>query len=308
MTKQHEQIEWNEDLEADLRRLVQAAVREDLQTGQDWTTVSLVPSTAMAKAAVVSRERGVVAVVQAGAVILDEMNCDARWHPKVADGALVEPGTTIAQISGNARDLLTAERTILNFLGQLSGIATLTHRFVEARGDANVQICETRKTTAGWRHLEKYAVRCGGGHNHRTGLYDAVLIKDNHLAFFRKEFGTGTSTPAAAVTRVRDFLASLPDSVVNKDMIVEIEVDSLEQLRAVLPTEPDIVLLDNMPLEELREAVTIRDAAGSCARLEASGGVNLDTVGTIAATGVERISVGAITHSARCLDIGVDWC
>ena len=307
MLKQHTQIEWNDELEENLRRLVQAAAREDLQSGQDWTTVSLVPPTATAKAAAVSRERGVIAVIQAGAVVLDEMDCDAEWDAKVTDGTLVEPGTTIAEISGNARDLLTAERTILNMLGQLSGIATLAHRFVEASGRTDIQICETRKTTAGWRHLEKYAVRCGGGHNHRTGLYDAILIKDNHLAFFREEFDTGTSTPSAAVTRAREFLASLPDSAADKDMIIEIEVDSLEQLVEVLSTKPDIVLLDNMPPEMLRQAIAIRDEAKVPTLLEASGGVNLETVSAIAATGVERVSVGALTHSARCLDIGLDW-
>jgi len=186
-------------------------------------------------------------------------------------------------------------------LGRLSGIATLTRRYVDAVQGTNAQIYDTRKTTPGWRQLEKYAVRCGGGNNHRAGLYDAVLIKDNHLALGRQ--GNEPFTPAEAVIRTKEFLrkrsACLP--------IIEIEVDTLEQLREVLPTGPDIVLLDNMAPPQIVEAIHIRNSLNPNVQLEASGGITLETLRSIAETGVERISVGALTHSAVSLDFGLDW-
>jgi nicotinate-nucleotide pyrophosphorylase (carboxylating) len=207
---------------------------------------------------------------------------------------------------------LTSERTILNLLGRLSGIATLTRQYVDAVAGTKARIYDTRKTTAGWRRLEKYAVGCGGGHNHRTGLYDAILIKDNHLAVGRDEVGSAGFSPAQAVRKARTFLAQqmageVPRGAPDPQMIVEIEVDSLAQLMEVLPERPDIVLLDNMTAELLREAVAIRDASGGAAELEASGGVNLQSVRAIAETGIERISVGALTHSAVNLDVALDW-
>jgi nicotinate-nucleotide pyrophosphorylase (carboxylating) len=223
------------------------------------------------------------------------------------DGMMVQPGAKLAIFAGPARSLLTAERLILNFVGRLSGIATLTQRFVEAVKGTKARIYDTRKTTPGWRLLEKYAVRQGGGQNYRTGLFDAILIKDNHLALGASSEETHFS-PAAAIRRARAFIAeSFPADDPRRQMMIEVEVDSLEQLEQVLPERPDIVLLDNMTLEDLRRAVEIRNSAASGVELEASGGVTLATVHSIAETGVDRISAGALTHSAGSLDVGLDW-
>jgi nicotinate-nucleotide pyrophosphorylase (carboxylating) len=197
---------------------------------------------------------------------------------------------------------------LLNFLGRLIGIATISRQYVDAVVGTKARIYDTRKTTPGWRRLEKYAVRCGGAYNHRTGLYDAVLIKDNHLAQFKTAGQSRGQAAAAAVRQARQFLAELPSACAGPgEGIVEIEVDDLEQLRAVLPERPDIVLLDNMTLEQLREAVVVRDNEAPTVELEASGGVRLDTARAIAQTGVDRISVGRLTHAAQSLDIGLDW-
>ena len=312
MDKEFTQLVWSRQIEEDLRRLVRLAVFEELERGQDWTTVSLVPEEGRASANLVSRTAGVIAGLEAVPAILDEMDVEAEFHKLVQDGDGVAAGTTLATIRGAARDLLTSERLVLNLLGRLSGIATLTRQYVEQIAGASTRIYDTRKTTPGWRRLEKYAVLCGGGHNHRTGLYDAILIKDNHLAFGREGRGEGAFSPAAAVRKARAFLGQqvrddVPRGAPDPKMIVEIEVDTLEQLRDVLPEQPDIVLLDNMPPDVLREAVRTRDAGGFAVELEASGGVSLKTVRAIAETGVERISCGALTHSAVSLDVALDW-
>ncbi len=305
MPKEHEQIVWDKRLEDDLRHLVRLAIREDLGRTQDWTTVSLVPADVKGRATAVTRADGVVAGMLAGNVVLDEMETDAGWQPQIADGDSVTVGTTLAMIEGSARDLLTAERTILNIMGRLSGIATLTRHYVDAVAGTRARICDTRKTTLAWRRMEKFAVRCGGGLNHRTGLYDAVLIKDNHLAFYGHQ--ATARTPAEAVKQARRFVSAC-DAISNKsDFIIEIEVDSLDQLRNALSAKPDIVLLDNMGVDQLRSAVAVRDELLPDCELEASGCVTLQTVASIAATGVERISVGALTHSAANFDIGLDW-
>lgn len=307
-----DQLTWSKLLEEDLRRLVRLAVLEDLDRGQDWTTVCLVPEGARAAANVVARQAGVVAGLPAIGTILDEMDIEAELHLLAADGDAVSGGAVVATLAGAARDLLTSERTILNLLGRLSGIATLTSRYAEAIRGTKARLYDTRKTTPGWRRLEKYAVHCGGGHNHRTGLYDAILIKDNHLAFGREDDTTAAFTPAEAVRNAKAFLAQqlpgdVPRGSPDPEMLIEIEVDSLSQLREVLPERPGIVLLDNMPPELLREAVAIRDAGRYASELEASGGVNLQTIRAIAETGVERISAGALTHSAVSLDVALDW-
>lgn len=302
------QISWDERLEEDVRRLVRLAVFEDLDAGQDWTTVSLAPQGAKASAAVVARQPGVISGLEAARVTLDEMDLSAEWQPLVADGTAVQPGTRVAVIRGGARELLTSERTVLNLIGRLSGVATLTRQYVDAIAGTGAKIYDTRKTTPGFRRLEKYAVHCGGGCNHRLGLFDAILIKDNHLALGRQRDEGGGYSPAEAVTIARKFAReSVPRDPSEGEMLVEVEVDTLEQLREVLAAEPDIVLLDNMGPETLHEAVAIRNGAGSRAELEASGGVNLRTVRAIAESGVERISVGALTHSAVALDVGLDW-
>jgi len=306
MSTEFPQLEFDAEAEDDLRQLVRLAVREDLDRGLDWTTVSLVPEEASASAAVVARGPGVVAGVRACEVVLDEMQADVEWKPHVGDGARLSAGQTIAIAQGSARDLLTSERLLLNLLGRLSGVATLTRRYVDAIEGTAARIYDTRKTTPGLRRLEKLAVRSGGGCNHRLGLNSAVLIKDNHLAFGNAE-GSGRFTIAQAVERTRSLLREMADRGAPAEPIIECEVDSLEQLAEVLPAAPDIVLLDNMPPETLRRAVALRDKSAPGLQLEASGGVNLDSVRDIAETGVERISVGALTHSAASLDVGLDW-
>jgi nicotinate-nucleotide pyrophosphorylase (carboxylating) len=236
------------------------------------------------------------------------MAAAVEWHPQAKDGDEMRAGSAVARVRGSARDLLTAERTVLNFIGRLSGVATLTRQYVQAVAGTSTRIYDTRKTTPGWRRLEKYAVRCGGGNNHRSGLYDAVLIKDNHLSLGRQSKGGPHFTPAEAVEQARRFLKQLFAAEPQQSgMMIEVEVDSLEQLEQVLPTAPDIVLLDNMTPSQIRDAVFHRNMAAVTTELEASGGVNLQTVRAIAETGVERISVGALTHSAVCLDVALDW-
>jgi nicotinate-nucleotide pyrophosphorylase (carboxylating) len=305
--KDFKPLVWDERLEADCRDLVRLAIREDLDRWYDWTTVSLVPEQATAVARVVARQDGVIAGLPAARLALAEFDADAQFESHIADGERVSRGTVVATITGNARTLLTAERTLLNFLGRLSGVATLTRKFADAIAGTKAGIYDTRKTTPGWRRLEKYAVRAGGGHNHRTGLFDAVLIKDNHLAFGASAEGKSHYSPAEAVLRVREFLRESPLGVQGAKMIIEVEVDSLDQLAAVLPVCPDIVLLDNMGPPLLAQAVAQRDAVAPSVELEASGGVNLDSVAAIAKSGVDRISAGALTHSAINFDVALDW-
>jgi nicotinate-nucleotide pyrophosphorylase (carboxylating) len=279
-----------------------------LERQLDWTTVALVREGAPGCAAVVARQAGVISGLRAAELALDEMEIKADWVPVVEDGARVGAGSSVATLSGQARDLLTAERILLNLIGRLSGIATLTRRFVDAVAGTKSRIYDTRKTTPGMRRLEKYAVRCGGGNNHRTGLFDAVLIKDNHLALSAQAVEHRPLPAGDAVRQVRQFLQQrLTGDPRARNMIVEIEVDTLEQLEQVLPAAPDIVLLDNMTVDQLRQAVARRDLLAPAIELEASGGIDLHTIRSVAETGVDRISVGALTHSAGCLDVGLDW-
>lgn len=263
----------------------------------------------MGRAAIVARESGAIAGLPGVEATFREIEPLLKWTPAVDDGHWATAGDVLGQLEGPARGLLSSERLALNLLGHLSGIATLTRAYVEAVADTEARIYDTRKTTPGWRRLEKYAVRCGGGRNHRSGLHEAVLIKDNHLALGADaEAGSPTSgsfSPAEAVAKARHFVQEQGSEA--GEMIVEIEVDSLEQLEEVLPAAPDLILLDNMPPAVLREAVARRDAGHPQLELEASGGVNLETVAEIARAGVDRISIGALTHSARCLDVALDW-
>jgi len=307
MSRDFNQITWNATVEDDLRQLVRLAVREDLGRHYDWTTVSLVGPEQQGRAAVVVREPGTVAGLRALPLIIQEMNAGIRYEARATDGDVVSAGAVVAELNGSARDLLTCERPLLNVIGRLSGVATLTREYVRCVEGSAAQIYDTRKTTPGWRRLEKYAVRCGGGHNHRTGLFDAILIKDNHLA---QASGEGIS-PADAVRTVRDAVRQLPTDVFSEvnaeSLIIEVEIDRLQQLDDVLAAGPDIILLDNLSLDDLRAAVARRNAVAPHVELEASGGVSLDTVRDIALTGVERISVGALTHSANWLDVALDW-
>lgn len=302
------QINWDERTEDAWRHLVRLAVREDLDRGHDWTTLALVPEDARGAAKLVARNAGVVAGLPAARVAIDEMELPIEWIEHVADGDHVDAGTPIAEVAGSARHLLTSERILLNLLGRLSGIATLTNEFVRAIEGSRAEIYDTRKTTPGWRLLEKYAVRCGGGRNHRTGLFDAILIKDNHLSLAAGLEGRSKKTAGEAVLAAREFADNAElKSGTGEKLVVEVEVDSLEQLREVLPTGPDIVLLDNMSPDELSTAVQLRNEINAQVVLEASGGINLDTVRSIADSSVDRISVGSLTHSAASLDIGLDW-
>jgi nicotinate-nucleotide pyrophosphorylase (carboxylating) len=289
----------------DLTEILRLAIREDLDRSVDLTTMAIVPPGVTGSAALISRSHGVAAGIDLIDEMLEELDAKIHWDQRVGDGQNIEPGQVLSVLSGDARDLLTCERTILNVICRLSGVASLTHRYVQAVAGSSARVYDTRKTTPGWRRLEKYAVRCGGGHNHRLGLYDGILIKDNHLACRAAASGE-LLDPGQAVALAKAFLAAGSVKFVHPPMI-EIEIDRIGQLASALAAGPNIVLLDNMGCELLREAVAIRDRLAPEVELEASGGVNLSTIGGIAATGVNRISVGALTHSAPVHDIGLDW-
>jgi nicotinate-nucleotide pyrophosphorylase (carboxylating) len=308
MHKEFAQLQWNEALLADWRELLRLAIEEDFGSSGDWTTRLLVPAGTQGRAAVVARREGAIAGLCAIESTLESLDPHLVWNPVSADGDVVSAGARLGVIAGPASGILRAERLVLNMLGRLSGIATLTRAYVSAVKGTRARVYDTRKTTPGWRRLEKYAVRCGGGWNHRTGLFEAVLIKDNHLAFGAEGASDLNShySPAEAVVRARRALLE-QGGIGEREMIVEIEVDTLEQLDQVLPAGPDIVLLDNMNPLMLRDAVARRDAQYPEIELEASGGVNLETIRAIAEAGVDRISIGALTHSAAALDIGLDW-
>jgi nicotinate-nucleotide pyrophosphorylase (carboxylating) len=267
---------------------VQRALEEDLGLAGDITTSATVGATATAKAVIATRRDGVVSGLQLAEAAFRALDPTITFEIAKPDAARVTPGEVIAQVTGNARAILTAERVALNFMGRMSGIATLTRRYVDAIEGTNAKIADTRKTTPGLRAFEKYAVRCGGGQNHRTGLFDAVLIKDNHIV--------------AAGGLERAIMAAR--SAAGHMVKIEVEVDTLDQLDVLLKHKVDAVLLDNMSPAQLKDAV--RRVAGRCLT-EASGGVNLETVRAIAESGVDMISVGALTHSAPVLDLGLDF-
>jgi len=277
------------------RRQVQTAVRaalaEDLGSG-DVTSSATVPATATFTVLMRSREPLVVAGLVFAEFAFRQLSTRIRVKRLASDGQRMKAGDTLLRISGPARAILNAERVALNFVQRLSGVATLTARYVAAIRDTEARILDTRKTTPGWRRFEKYAVACGGGKNHRLGLFDLVLIKDNHLAALR---GAKPNAIAAAVRRARRKFPKLK---------VEVEVDTLAQVRQAADAGADIILLDNMKPVQLRAAVKV--IAGR-SQTEASGGVNLRTVRAIAQTGVDFISVGALTHSACAVDIGLDY-
>ncbi len=295
-----DRVVWNDQTIDDCRHLIRLAVREDLDRGIDLTTLALVSESARGSAHIVARREGVVAGLLAAHLALEEMQVDITWQPLANDADTVTAGSPLARLHGSTRDLLTVERILLNLIGRLCGIATLTRQYVDAVLETSARIYDTRKTTPGWRRLEKYAVGCGGGHNHRTGLFDAILIKDNHLA-------QANLQPDTAVTQARQFLACHTDESTLDACPVEIEVDTLVQFEVALGAGPDIILLDNMSNNELVEAVRLRNAGHDPVVLEASGGVQLTTVAEIAKTGVDRISVGAITHAATAQDVALDW-
>ena len=267
--------------------IVRAALAEDLGRAGDITALACIDADATLTATFGARKAGTIAGLDCARLAVLAMDPDAKFKARIDDGARVEAGTVLAKVTANARALLSAERTALNLLGRLSGVATLTSAYVDAVAGTKARIVDTRKTTPGLRALEKYAVRCGGGVNHRFGLDDAILIKDNHVA--------ACGGVRQAIERARAFAGHL--------VRVECEVDSLDQLAEALDAGPDVIMLDNFSIKQLNTAVGM--TAGRVV-LEASGGVNLETVKAIAETGVDVISVGALTHSAPVLDIGLD--
>lgn len=270
------------------RALIVQALEEDLGPDRFDATTMALASEAQGTAQLRTREPCRVAGVELAREVFHHVDEQVAVEIVLPDGSDAQPGDTLLTVSGTVTSILTAERTALNFLQRLCGVATLTRRFVEAANQPEVALLDTRKTTPGWRALEKAAVRSGGGTNHRMGLYDAIMIKDNHVALW----GGGTIADAVCTARAR-----FPE------LKIEVEVDTLEQLEAVLPAEPDWVLLDNMTPETLQEAVKLCD--GRC-QTEASGGITLETIGAIAATGVDAVSVGALTHAAVAIDLGLD--
>ena len=371
-----QKIKWCQAVEDDFRSILDLSIREDVESIGDLTSRSLIPETARGRASVVSRSEGIVAGMPLVDIIIEAVSPDLKWESAASDGQRIHRGEKIGTLSGSARGMMQAERLILNYVARLSGIASTTDLYVQAVKGTRAQIYDTRKTTPGWRLLEKYAVQCGGANNHRAGLYDAILIKDNHLALAAGRAGLGALEydPAEAVRTVRAFLvqqdelgprppvmchgnlpsdsklrklrssliaavaeatgsamlseviARTPCYVIErareknaevprepamnfpaKEVIVEVEVDTFQQLESVLEANPDIIMLDNMSIELMEDAVKLRDERKPQIELEASGGINLNTVRRVAETGVDRISVGALTHSFQMFDFGLDW-
>lgn len=276
---------------AEIRHAVRLALAEDIGPG-DATTLATVPSRIRSVACMNAREPLVAAGLQFAEQAFRQLSPQVKVQKVSRDGRRVRTGETLLEISGPARAILTAERVALNFVQRLSGVATATAQFADAVRGTRARILDTRKTTPGWRRFEKYAVKCGGGKNHRIGLFDLVLIKDNHLVALRE---AKPNAIAAAVSRARKKFPTLK---------VEVEADTLEQVAQAADAGADIILLDNMPPTKLRQAIQIIRGR---AKTEASGGVNLKTIRNIAKTGVDFVSVGAITHSARAVDIGLDF-
>lgn len=292
-------MEWS----SQTRELVRLACEEDLGEAGDITSVLLADPEAPTTAHIVARQPGVLCGLALSELLADvfatRLDATIEIRPLLAEGSAISAGAAVGEVRATTAGVLAIERTLLNFVCRLSGITTLTQKYVTAakRGKPEVQVLDTRKTTPGWRELEKYAVRTGGGENHRFGLFDAVLLKDNHLA------GVAPERLAAHIFDCLNRLATKP-------AFVEIEVDSLDQLAEVLKVVGvDVVLLDNFGIDGLRAAVGLRDERGLNGRvkLEASGGVTLDSIERIAATGVERISCGALTHAAASLDLALDF-
>jgi nicotinate-nucleotide pyrophosphorylase (carboxylating) len=269
-------------------RIVRAALEEDIGGG-DITTTLCIPAETKANALIVSKSPGIIAGIDVAAAAFRMLDPEIRWEQILPDGTRVGTAITpLAQVSGNARAILTAERVALNLIQRMSGVASLTAKYVALVAGTNARIVDTRKTTPGLRVLEKYAVRVGGGYNHRLGLYDCILIKDNHIQ------AAGSIENAVSTARAK----------ISHTMKIEVEADTLDQVSQALACGADIILLDNMDIATLKQAVNLlRGRAIS----EASGGLNESTVAAVAATGVDILSIGALTHSAPALDIGLDF-
>jgi nicotinate-nucleotide pyrophosphorylase (carboxylating) len=302
-TREFRQSSWDEHLSGHVASRAVEWFAEDLGHECDWTSVGLIAADAHSELAVVARTAGVIAGLPAAGVVAGVADAALEWRPLVEDGTCVAAGTRVAAVSGATRSALAAERVMLNLLGRMSGVATATRRLVDAVVGTSCRVYDTRKTVPGWRLLDKYAVRMGGGWNHRMGLYDAILVKDNHLAALA---AAGVS-PAEAVRRARRFVAATFPPSRAEAMVVEIELDSPRNLAEVLEAGPDVVLLDNMRPDELAACVAERDRLRPGVVLEASGGIRPDTVAAIAGTGVDRVSTGWPTHDAPWLDVALDW-
>ncbi|MCS7016536.1 MAG: carboxylating nicotinate-nucleotide diphosphorylase [Gemmatales bacterium] len=286
---------WSKLEEQSAQVLVKLALEEDLGQQGDITTDILIGAEWRGTACIIARRAGVICGRRLAEIVLGRLDPGAEIHWDCEDGSKVSAGTKIGQVRAQVRALLSAERTALNFLQKLSGVATLTQQYVQAIDGLPCVILDTRKTTPGWRVLEKYAVRCGGGQNHRRGLYDGILIKDNHLAALRER----GQDLAYALRQIRLRLTSC--------FPIEIEAENLEQVAQALQEGADIILLDNMPLDMLRQAVELRNRLAPRVLLEASGGITLENVRAVAETGVDRISIGALTHSAPALDLALEF-
>lgn len=276
-------------------RLIRLALAEDLADTGDITSLFFVDENHRSVGRIVSRETAVISGCDVAAAVCDTVGGELLFRRVISDGEEARSGDLVAEITGPTRLVLTAERTVLNFMQRLCGVATITRAFVEAVRGTSVNLLDTRKTTPGWRELEKAAVLHGGGMNHRMGLYDAVMVKDNHLI--------ANPSPLDLGSRISEIKTLTPA------MKIEVEADRLDQVASFLPIVGiDVILLDNMSNDELRHAVELRNQLAPGIRLEASGGVNLATVRGIAETGVDFISVGALTHSVRSIDLGLDLC
>jgi nicotinate-nucleotide pyrophosphorylase (carboxylating) len=290
-----------------IKNIIQKALKEDIGSG-DITTNTILRKARKGKFVILAREKSVISGLGIAEAVFEAIDAEVRFKPLVNDGMNVAGDKAIAYVEGRCLPVLAAERTALNFLCWLSGISTLTGRFVRAVDGTRAQIMDTRKTLPVFRSLQKYAVRMGGGVNHRMGLYDQILIKDNHIALIM--------TKPTNIKNKKDALKSMLEAAkkkAGKGKKIEIEVNNLAMLRIVLEYNPDIIMLDNMSIGNMAQAVKIRDAyriraggLGFKALLEASGRVNIDNVRNIAATGVDRISIGALTHSAPSIDISLE--
>jgi nicotinate-nucleotide pyrophosphorylase (carboxylating) len=274
------------ELPSDTNLCIERALEEDIRTG-DATSNSIVPVDSVLKGRIVAKQTGVIAGLSVAKLVLHQLNQGIEFESHVVEGAKVDKGASVAELHGNARALLTGERTALNFMGRMSGIATLTRQFVDAVAETDAVILDTRKTAPGLRSLDKLAVRLGGGQNHRTGLFDMILIKDNHIDF------AGSIT--AAVERAR---------AANTGLEIEVETRTLDDVKEALELGVTRILLDNMSNDTMCEAVNLVEGR---AKLEASGNVNLETVLAVARTGVDYISVGALTHSPKVFDVSLEW-
>lgn len=262
--------------------LIDQAFKEDIRSG-DVTTDSIINPQKQARAVWRSKDEGVVAGLPVAAAVFQKLDSNLEWHPMVEDGSMIEPGAEIVEMQGQARAVLTAERIALNFVQRMSGIATVTRQYVRAVEEYGAQILDTRKTVPGLRTLDKYAVAAGGGTNHRMGLFDLAMIKDNHIV------AAGDITNAVKSVRAN-----------NSEIQIEVETKTLDEVKEALDARADIIMLDNMNIDQMSEAVHFIDGG---AKTEASGGITIDTVREVAATGVDFISVGALTHSVEVFDI-----